>query len=226
LTHPQIVSIQKAGWWDGAPFLAMEYVPQGSLADKPSEPGVKSPYHGRGLPGIKAALRVVEQVAEIVAYLHRQGVVHGNLKPSNVLLAADGIPRIADFNLNGGLFLGPLPGDEDEPAAFCHLDPEVIADPSAEPRPFSDIYALGAILYELLTGRPPFLGTTARETLEQIRSQEPAPPSRFNSHVIPKLEALCLRCLRKNPWHRYQRVYNLVRRLQYLQENPDDRNLS
>src|SRR5262249_5486965 len=86
LAHPHIVPVHQAGWWDGAPYLVMEYVPHGSLAAKLGS----QPYP------VRPALHLVEQLGEIVRYLHRQGVVHGNLKPSNVLLAADGIPRLVD----------------------------------------------------------------------------------------------------------------------------------
>lgn len=235
LTHPQIVTIQKAGWWDGAPFVAMEYVPQGSLAALPQGHGQR-----RGRAGIMATLRMVQQVAEIVSYLHRQGVVHGNLKPCNILLAADGIPRIVDFLPTGGLFLGfpkdsrnfadieSLPRGEprlEDPAGYCYLAPELIRDSAAEPRPLTDIYGLGIILYELLTGRPPFIGATAREVIEQIRLNDPVPPSQLNSDVTPHIESVCLRCLRKNPWHRYHRVYNLAMRLQYLQDNLQENDL-
>ena len=165
LAHPHVVPVQRAGWWDGAPYLAVEYVPHGSLAARLA-----------GRPSCRRgpALRLVEQLAEIVGYLHRQGVVHGNLKPSNVLLAADGIPRVVDFRPTGGLFQGPLPADDAEPAGLGYLAPEL--RPRTRPRsrgPYTDIYGLGLILYELLTGRPPFAGATARETLEQVRSLGP-----------------------------------------------------
>jgi serine/threonine protein kinase len=223
LTHPQIVTIQKAGWWDGAPYLAVEYMPQGSLANLGRERSSNS----KPLT-VPNALRLVEQVAEIVSYLHRQGAVHGNLKPSNVLMAAGGIPRIADFFLSGGLFLGPF-FTEDDPSrtqphnvsGYEYLAPELIRDAGAEPRPFTDIYGLGLILYELLTGRPPFAGLNARETLDCVRLHDPVPPSQLNPEVTPRVEALCLRSLRKNPWHRYQRVYNFINRLRFLQENPE-----
>jgi serine/threonine protein kinase len=141
LAHPQIVSVQRAGWWDDTAYLAMEYVPQGSLGGKVT---------GQSYP-VRRALRLVEQVAEIVSYLHRQGIVHGNMKPSNVLLAADGIPRLVDFRLTGGLFLNPLPagdleaGRSQEPAGLGYVAPELVRDPSAEPRPYTDIYGLGLI---------------------------------------------------------------------------------
>jgi serine/threonine protein kinase len=163
---------------------------------------------------IRDVLRLVDQLAEIVIYLHRQGIVHGNLKPSNVLLAADAIPRIVDFRLTGGLFHGPLPADDASPIGIGYLAPELLeGHPNIEPRPYTDIYGLGIVTYELLTGRPPFGGATAREVLERVRSQDPVPPSILNSEVKPRLDALCLRCLRKNPWQRYRRAYDLSSRL-------------
>jgi serine/threonine protein kinase len=189
----------------------MEHVPTGSLAARPTD----QPYP------VREALRLVEQLAEIVSYLHRQGAVHGNLKPSNVLLAADGIPRVSDLRQTGGLFLGPLPADGPAPAGLGYLAPELVRGTVAEPRPYTDIYGLGLILYELLTGRPPFGAATARQTLEQVRSQDPVPPSRLSAQVTPALEALCLRCLRKNPWRRYARVYDLLMRLRAFQEDPE-----
>jgi serine/threonine protein kinase len=213
LAHPQIIPVHRAGWWDDAPYLALEYVPHGSLAAKLA---------GRPYP-LRQALRLVEQLAEIVRYLHRQGVVHGNLKPTNVLLAADGIPRVADFRLTGGLFQGSLAADDQEPAGLGYLSPELIRDPASEPRPYTDIYALGVILYELLTGRPPFAGAAAREIREQVRAGDPVPPSQFNPEVTPPLEACCLRCLRKDPWRRYVRAYDLLMRVRHLLDSMEGR---
>jgi serine/threonine protein kinase len=208
LAHPHLVPVQRGGWWDGAPYLAMEYVARGSLAAKVA---------GQRYP-VRQALHLVAQLAEIVSYLHRQGVIHGNLKPSNVLLAADDIPRLVDLRPTGGLFLGAPPADDSEPAGLGYLVPELVRDPAAEPRPFTDIYGLGLILYELLTGRPPFAGATARQTLEKVRSEDPVPPTRFNSEVTPELEGFCLQCLRKNPWRRYDRAYDMLTRLRYFHE--------
>jgi serine/threonine protein kinase len=204
LAHPHVVPVHQGGWRDGMPFLTMEYVPQGSLAARLT---------GQPYP-LKQALALVEQLADTVSYLHRQGVVHGNLKPSNVLLAADGIPQIVDFHPASGLFQVALPPDDGEAAGLGYLAPELVAQADAEVRPYTDIYGLGMILYELLTGHSPFVGGSARETLEQVRCQEPVPPSRFNSELPPHLDAVCLRCLRKDPWRRYYRVYDLITRLQ------------
>jgi serine/threonine protein kinase len=208
LAHPHLVPVQRSGWWDGSPYVAMEYVAHGSLAAELSG----RPY------SLSAALRLAEQLAEVVCYIHRQGVVHGNLKPSNVLLAANGIPRVVDFRLTGGLFQGPLPADDAESAGLGYMPPELTLEPSAELRPYTDIYGLGVILYELLTGRPPFAGATAREMLEQVRAHDPMPPARLNAAVTPALEAVCLRCLRKNPWRRYSRAYDVLTRLRSFQD--------
>jgi serine/threonine protein kinase len=212
LAHPGIVRIQRTGWWDGAPYLAVEYAPHGSLAA-----------HIAGKPyPVRQALHLVGQLAEVVAYLHRQGVVHGNLKPTNVLLAADGIPRIADFRLSGGLFLGTLAEDQ-EVAGLAYLAPELVGDLHAQPRPYTDVYGLGVILYELLTGRPPFAALPAAQLRQQVRSEDPVPPSRLNPEITHELEAFCLRCLRKNPWRRYVRAYDLFTQLRQFADKLEGR---
>jgi serine/threonine protein kinase len=208
LAHPHVLVVRRAGWWDTAPYVAMEYVPHGSLAARLAG----RPY------AVGPALLLVEQLAEIVSYLHRQGVMHGNLKPGNVLLAADDIPRLVDFRPTGGLFQGPLPPDDADPAGVGYLAPELLRDPAAELRPYTDIYGLGVVLYELLTGRPPFAGASTRETLEQVRSLDPVPPSRLNADVPPPVEALCLRCLKKNPWRRDSRAYDVSTRLRHIRD--------
>jgi serine/threonine protein kinase len=215
LTHPHIVPVRGAAWWDGAPCLILEYVPHGSLADRLAGQRYS----------IRDALHLVEQLSEIVGYLHRQGFVHGNLKPSNVLLAADGIPRIVDSHPSGGPYQRPHLGEHGESAGLGYLAPELVRDEGAETRPYTDIYGLGMILYELLTGKPPFTGAAERSVLEQVRSQDPVPPSRLNNKVTPQLEACCLRCLRKNPWRRYHRAYDLLMRLRYFKENPEGKNV-
>jgi serine/threonine protein kinase len=213
LAHPHIVPVQRAGWWDGTPYVVEEYVPNGSLASRLND---------RPQP-LRQALSLVAQVAEVVSYLHRQGVVHGNLKPSNVLLAADDIPRLVDFRQTAGLALGPLLAEDPAPAGLAFLAPELARDPNAEPRFFTDIYGLGALLYVTLTGRPPFAAATVRETLEQIRTSDPEPPSRFNPLVTPPLEAFCLHCLVKNSWKRFDRVYGVLTRLRYFHDELDSR---
>ena len=208
LAHPHVVAVQRAGWWDGAAFLAMEYVAGGSLTARLT---------GQPYPLIQA-LELVAQLAEIVSYLHRQGAVHGNLKPSNVLLAADGIPRLVDFRLTAGLSLSPPSADDADATGCGYLAPELVRDPAAEPRFYTDIYGLGLILYELLTGRAPFAGRNAQETLEFVCSQDPIPPMRFNSQVTLQLESFCFHCLAKNPWKRPERAYNVQTLLRQLRD--------
>jgi eukaryotic-like serine/threonine-protein kinase len=210
LTHPQVMPLQRAGWWDRAPYLAREYGPQGTLADK---------LGGRPWP-INQALMLTEQLAAVVAYLHRQGVVHGNLKPSNVLLAANGIPRLTDFRLSGNLFQASKPEDESV-ASLAYLTPELATDPMAEPRPYTDIYGLGILLYELLTGRQPFDGVCARDMREQVQTREPTSPSLLNPDVSPQLDLLCGKCLHKNPWRRYTRAHDLASQLRRFLDESD-----
>jgi serine/threonine protein kinase len=209
LAHPQIVPIRRAGWWDGEPCLMQEYVPNGSLAEKLADRRFT----------VSQSLRLVVQLTEIVSYLHRQGVVHGNLKPTNVLLAADGIPRVTDIYPARGVLQRPPCLDDCEPSDLAYFAPELVRSPDAEPRPYTDIYGLGTILYTLLTGKPPFRAATAKDVLEQIRSQDPVPPSKVNTKLAPQLDGCCLRCLRRDPWRRYHRAYDLLMRLRKLQEN-------
>ncbi len=220
LAHPQIASVHRAGWWDGSGYVVMDFVPQGSLAYRSPH----APREGRVTRSVTGTLDLLVQLTELVNYLHRQGIVHGNLKPSNVLLAADGIPRLADFRLTGGLFVGELPQPDSAASSLNYLAPELVAGDAmpgtpVEPRPYTDIYGLGLILYELLAGRPP-IDPAAGDVLAQVRTHDPAPPSEFNRDVTPPLDAVCLRCLRKNPWRRYYRVYDLLTRLRYLRDNP------
>ncbi len=208
VAHPHVVSVQRAGWWAGAAYLIAEYVPHGSLAAR---------LDGRPHP-VREAVHLVGQLAEVVVYLHRQGVAHGNLKPSNVLLAADGIPRVADFRQTGGLFQSPPPADDGPPAGLGYLSPECVRDAAAEPRPHTDVYGLGVILYELLAGRPPFAGATAGAVREEVLTRDPVPPSALNSEVPPDLDVVCLRCLRKNPWRRFPRAYDVIAKLRRLSD--------
>jgi serine/threonine protein kinase len=218
LAHPQVVGIQRGGWWDEAPYLILDYIPQGSLAARLA----RSPATVRRKARHAETLRLVEQLAAIVSYMHRQGVVHGNLKPSNVLFAADDIPRLTDLRPAGGLFQGTPCLEDAELASLGYLAPEVVKNPTAEPSPLTDVYGLGLILYELLTGRSPFVAATAREMLEQVCSSDPTPPSRLNAQVTASVDACCLRCLDKNPWRRYTRAYDIFMRLGYFRSERDE----
>jgi tetratricopeptide (TPR) repeat protein/tRNA A-37 threonylcarbamoyl transferase component Bud32 len=195
LHHPHIVQIFAFGDHDGRPYFEMEYVDGGSLADRI---GPKS------WP-IGDAARLVETLARAIDAAHRLGVVHRDLKPANILLTADGIPKVADFGLAKCL--------DAETGMTCtewivgspsYMAPEQAGTRGKPIGPQADVYSLGAILYELLTGRPPFQAATVLETLEQVRSADPITPARLRPKLPRDLAAICLKCLAKEPAERYQ----------------------
>jgi hypothetical protein len=210
LVHPHIVQIYEIGEHDGCPFFSQEYVAGGSL-------GVRL----GGVPqSARASASFVETLAEAVHYAHQQGLIHRDLKPDNVLLRPPevgqpaetfGIPKIADFGLakqldsdSGQTQSGSILGTP------SYMAPEQAAGHTAEVGPPTDVYALGAILYAMLTGRPPFRGLTVMDTLEQVRSQEPVPPRRLQPGVPRDLETICLKCLRKPSAARYPTAHALA----------------
>jgi serine/threonine-protein kinase len=194
LQHPNIVQIYEVGESDGRPFLSLEYVAGGSLEDKVAS----TPQ-----PEREAAL-LVEDLARAVHYTHQRGILHRDLKPNNVLMTADGAPKITDFGLakfadQGG---GPT-RTEALLGTPSYMSPEQAAGNTKKIGVGADVYSLGAILYELLTGRAPFRGATALNILEQVRTREPVPPRRWRRSVSRDLETICLKCLEKEPDHRY-----------------------
>jgi WD40 repeat protein/tRNA A-37 threonylcarbamoyl transferase component Bud32 len=211
LQHPKIVALYEAGTHDGQPFFSMEFVSGTSLAQRLTL-GV--------LPGRQAA-GYVEQVARAVHYAHTRGVIHRDLKPANVLLDEHDQPKISDFGLakvlqsdSGQTRTGAVIGTP------AYMAPEQ-ALAKKDVGPACDIYSLGAILFELLTGRPPFRGETALATLSLVAEQEPVPPRLLNPRVDRDLETICLKCLEKDPARRYASAEALADDLHhYLQGEP------
>ncbi len=194
LQHANIVQIHEVGEADGLPYCALEFVEGGSLAQKLA---------GRPLLGDESA-RIVEALARAMQLAHSRNVVHRDLKPANVLMGSDGTPKVSDFGLarhldvdSGQTQLGDVLGTP------SYMAPEQARGLAHAAGPAADIYSLGAILYQCLTGRPPFRGATKAETLEQVRSQEPAAPRALQPQAPLDLETICLKCLRKEPELRY-----------------------
>lgn len=194
LQHPNIVPIYEVGEHEGQPFFAMEYVAGSDLAKLTRE---------NPLPPRQAA-EYVNAVAKAIHYAHQQKVLHRDLKPSNILVGLDGRPRITDFGLArqadaessltvSGAVLG-TPG---------YLPPEQASLKRGAIGVPSDVYALGAVLYHLLTGRPPFLAGTVADTLQQVLEAEPVTLRRLNRAIPQDLETICHKCLEKDVKRRY-----------------------
>jgi eukaryotic-like serine/threonine-protein kinase len=193
LRHPNIVQVYEIGEVGGCPYFSMEFVEGGSLA---------STLAGTPRPAREAA-HLVETLARAVHAAHGQGVVHRDLKPANILLTADAAPKITDFGL--AKLLDSDPGNTRSGAIVgtpSYMAPEQARGGEAV-GPAADVYALGAILYELLTGRPPFKGETALETALQVMHEDPVPPARLQPKLPRDLETVCLACLEKQPHRRY-----------------------
>ena len=222
LHHANIVQIHEIGRHDGQPFLALEYIDGGSLAEvaagKPQDPTLSA--------------QLVELLARAVSHAHQRGIVHRDLKPSNILLqrgdadAREGptritawvIPKIADFGLAKRLDLqGGLTPTDTILGTPEYMAPEQAAGTKGAVGPAADIYALGAILYELLTGRPPFDAGSPMETLLQVMGQSPPSPSRLRPNLPRDLITICMKCLAKAPGQRYRTAEALAEDLHRFQ---------
>jgi hypothetical protein len=237
LQHPNIVQIHEVGEQDGLPYMSLEFVDGGSLADH---------LDGTAFPSRKAA-ELIQTLAKAMDYAHQRGVVHRDLKPANILLQNPNhkdheehkekiekgvggltassswcslwftscIPKITDFGLaklldqdKGHTQSGAIVGTP------RYMAPEQAQSKSTEIGPLADVYALGAILYELIAGRPAFQGTNPLDILRQVVGQEPEPPCRLNPRVHRDLQTICLRCLDKAPGRRYPSALALAEDLE------------
>jgi serine/threonine protein kinase len=205
LQHANFVQIFDVGQVNGRPYYSMEYVDGGSLAQ----------HLTRTRPSPRHAAELVSTLAQAIHAAHACGIVHRDLKPANVMLTAAGIPKIADFGLakrldddSGHTRTGEVLGTP------SYMAPEQAAGQKERIGPATDVYALGAILYELLTGRPPFRGDNPLDALRQVTTQDPVAPSRLVPSVPRDLEAICLKCLEKEPAARYAAAQALADDLQ------------
>jgi hypothetical protein len=194
LDHPHIIPIYEVGEHQGQHYYSMGFVDGISLAQRLA---------GGPLANREAA-ELVKACAEAVQYAHARGVIHRDLKPANILLDAQGRPRVTDFGLAKRTDRNQaLTGTGQILGTPHYMPPEQASGANQTVGPAADIYALGAVLYALLTGRPPFEGPNVLDTLRQVQEQEPLPPSRRNPKTARDLETICLKCLEKRPERRY-----------------------
>jgi WD40 repeat protein/tRNA A-37 threonylcarbamoyl transferase component Bud32 len=212
LQHPNVVQVYEVGESEGRPFFSLEFCAGGSLADKldgtPWRPEKAAP--------------LVETLARAMEAAHQRGIVHRDLKPANVLLTADGQPKVTDFGLAKRLDRGQ--GDTRTGSVIgtpSYMAPEQAGGHTRDVGPACDVYSLGAVLYELLTGRPPFKEPTPLETVRQVMSAEPVPLRHLQARVPRDLETISHKCLQKEPRNRYASALDLADDLgRFLRREP------
>lgn len=209
LDHPHIVPIYSIGKHDGLPYFSMAFVEGRDLAKVVAQ-GPLAPRH---------AAQVLTKVVEAVDYAHEQGIVHRDLKPANVMIDQFGQPRVMDFGLAKRIeteqrftLTGQILGTP------SYMAPEQAED--GDVGPWTDVFSLGAMLYHLLTGRPPFQSANVIDTLRQVREDEVLTPRRLNPNLPKDLETICLKCLEKQPQHRYSTAELRAELSRYLNGEP------
>lgn len=206
LHHPNIVSIHEVGEIEGRAYFSMDYVEGPNLAQRLAE----GPCRG------KVAARYVATIARAVQHAHDHSILHRDLKPSNVLLDSEDQPHVTDFGLAKRLDAAGQTQTGAMLGTPSYMAPEQAAG-QKELTPAVDIYGLGAILYESLTGRPPFRAETQLETMRQVLERDPAPPRLLNPNIDRDLETICLKCLEKDPRRRYATALALAEDLERYQ---------
>jgi tetratricopeptide (TPR) repeat protein len=201
LQHPNIIAIHSIGEHDSRPYLSLEYAEGGSLSTRLAQNPLAT----------RQAAELVETLAKAVHVAHQAGIVHRDLKPGNVLLTADGVPKVSDFGLaklldtdSARTVSGQILGSP------SYMAPEQAEGHAKDVGPAVDIYALGAILYQCLTGKPPFVGESQLETLKLVTTTEVVLPRRLRPDVPRDLETICLKCLEKKPAQRYATAFDLA----------------
>jgi serine/threonine-protein kinase len=201
LRHPHIVQVHDAGEVAGRPYFTMEYVEGGTLGQALSAKPL-SPRH---------AAELLATLASAIQFAHRSGFIHRDIKPANVLLAVDGMAKVTDFGLARTIEAGPEVTQSGAPIGTpSYMAPEQAQGRAGAVGPAADIYALGAVLYEMLTGQPPFEGESACETIHKVVTEEATPPSRLNPKIPRDLDTICLKCLQKAPPRRYASAQDLA----------------